>query len=69
MSDGFYRLVDTYALHTPHSLFRLCMEHGLPAALAQLRDNEAATRATGPAVVKQADDASAILWRSDHPRA
>ncbi|KFC68264.1 hypothetical protein FG94_02742 [Massilia sp. LC238] len=69
MSDGFYRLVDTYALHTPHSLFRLCMEHGLPAALAQLRDNEAATRATGPALVKQADDASAILWRSDHPRA
>lgn len=69
MSDGFYRLVDTYALHTPHSLFSLCMEHGLPAALAQLREHEAATRASGPAVVKQADDASAILWRSDHPRA
>lgn len=69
MSDGFYRLVDTYALHSPHSLFRLCMEQGLRAALAQLRGYEAATRASGPAVVKQADDASAVLWRGEHPRA
>lgn len=64
MTDGFYRLVDTYGLHTPASLFALCMEHGLETALAQLRGHEAAACAAGPAVVKRADDASAILWRS-----
>ncbi len=63
MSDGFYRLVDTYGLHTPDSLFSLCMEDGLQAALTQLRDHETAARATA-AVVKAADDASAVLW---HP--
>lgn len=68
MTDGFYRLVDTYGLHTPASLFALCVEHGLQAALAQLRDHEAAARTTGPAVVKRADDASAILWRCDDMR-
>lgn len=64
MTDGFYRLVDTYGLHTPASLFALCAEHGLQAALAQLREHEGAARAAGPAVVKRADDASAILWRN-----
>lgn len=63
LTDGLYRLVDTYGLHTPESLFALCLEHGLPAAMAQLRDYEAANRAAGPAVVKRADDASALLWR------
>lgn len=65
MTDGFYRLVDTYGLHTPQSLFALCLEHGLQAALAQLRGHEAAAQAAAPATVKRADDASAILWRSD----
>lgn len=64
MTDGFYRLVDTYGLHTPASLFDLCIEHGLEAALAQLREHEAAACAAAVAVVKRADDASAILWRS-----
>ncbi|MFN3791477.1 hypothetical protein [Massilia sp.] len=67
MSDGFYRLVDTYALHTPTSLFSLCLQQGLPAALAQLREHEATARAARMAVVKRADDASALLWRSDSP--
>lgn len=68
MTDGFYRLVDTYALHTPDSLFALCMEHGLQAALAQLREHEAASQAVAPAVVKRADDASAVLWHSGTAR-
>lgn len=68
MTDGFYRLVDTYGLHTPSSLFDLCVEHGLEAALVQLRDHEAAACTAGAAVVKRADDASAILWRSGHAR-
>lgn len=68
MTDGFYRLVDTYGLHTPASLFELCMEHGLQAGLAQLRRHEAAACAAGPAVVKRADDASAILWHGGQSR-
>lgn len=62
MTDGFYRLVDTYGLHTPESLFTLCIEHGLRAALDELRGYEAAARATASTSVKRADDASAILW-------
>jgi hypothetical protein len=65
MTDGFYRLVDTYGLHTPESLFTLCMEHGLQAALDELRDYEAAAQATAATTVKRADDASAILWHAD----
>jgi len=62
MTDGFYRLVDTYGLHTPESLFALCEEQGLQAALDALRRHEAAQVAAAIAV-KRADDASAILWR------
>jgi hypothetical protein len=68
MTDGFYRLVDTYGLHTPASLLELCMEHGLEAALAQLREHETAACGAGTAVVKRADDASALLWRSGQGR-
>lgn len=64
MTDGFYRLVDTYALHTPASLFALCMEHGLQAAVKELRRFEAAAQASASSSVKRADDASAILWRA-----
>lgn len=68
MTDGFYRLVDTYGLHTPESLFTLCMEHGLQAALDQLRRHEAAAQAGASTTVKRADDASAILWSPKNAR-
>lgn len=64
MTDGFYRLVDTYGLHTPASLFALCTEHGLQAAVEELRLFEAAAQASDSRSVKRADDASAILWRA-----
>jgi len=67
MTDGFYRLVDTYGLHTPASLFALCMERGLQAALDELRRYEAAAQAVATTTVKRADDASAILWRAEPP--
>jgi len=67
MTDGFYRLVDTYGLHTPSSLFDLCIERGLEAAVTDLRSHEAAARAAAPLAVKRADDASAILWRAPLP--
>lgn len=64
MTDGFYRLVDTYGLHTPASLFSLCAAEGLQPALDQLRRYEAAAQAAASTSVKRADDASAILWRA-----
>lgn len=64
MTDGFYRLVDTYGLHTPASLVSLCAGNGLQAALDQLRRHEAAAQAAASTTVKRADDASAILWRA-----
>lgn len=63
MTDGFYRLVDTYGLHTQASLFALCMKRGLQAALGELRAYEAQMHASASTTVKRADDASAILWR------
>lgn len=63
MTDGFYRLVDTYALHTPESLFALCEGQGLHAALGQLRCYEDRARAAASMTLKPADDASALLWR------
>jgi len=63
MTDGFYRLVDTYGLHTPASLFTLCTEHGLQAALGQLREFESAGRDAVQGVVKKVDDASAVFWK------
>jgi hypothetical protein len=66
MTDGFYRLVDTYGLHTPESLFTLCVEDGLQAALDELRRYEAAAQAGATTTVKRADDASAILWSPEN---
>lgn len=69
MTDGFYRLVDTYALYTPASLAALCIERGLQSALDELRSFEANTQAQAAAEcsVKRADDASAILWQAGLP--
>ena len=65
MTDGFYRLVDTYGLHTPDSLTALCLERGLQAAHDQLRRYELEATRTATTALKRADDASAILWRDD----
>jgi hypothetical protein len=62
MTDGFYRLVDTYGLHSDASLLRACADGRLEALLAELRTHEAASGGAGMAV-KQADDASAVCWR------
>jgi hypothetical protein len=64
MTDGFYRLVDTYGLHTDASLLQACAGGGLEALLAELRQHEDASGGAGLAV-KQADDASAVAWRFD----
>jgi len=60
-SDGLYRLVDTYGLHTDASLLDACRTRGLDALLDELRAFEAGKKAAGLAA-KTADDASAIAW-------
>jgi hypothetical protein len=61
MTDGFYRLVDPYGLHTDPSLLRACARRGPEYLLAELRQHEQASGGAGMAV-KQADDASAVVW-------
>jgi hypothetical protein len=61
MTDGFYRLVDPYGLHTDPSLLRACARGGLEYLMAELRQHEQASGGAGMAV-KQADDASAVVW-------
>jgi hypothetical protein len=62
MTDGFYRLVDPYGLHTDASLVRACAREGLGSMLDGLRAHEHAAGAGTGMAVKQADDASAVAW-------
>ena len=62
MTDGFYRLVDTYGLYTDEGLMAACIERGLSAQLDELRNHESTSLSTGARSVKAADDASAVLW-------
>ena len=61
MTDGFYRLADTYHLYTPEELLHSCATKGLPALLQQLREFEADYFSKNIMSVKKADDASAAL--------
>jgi hypothetical protein len=62
MTDGFYRLVDLYGLHTDVSLAEACIDFGLQSQLDKLRDYELTSAGNGANAVKSADDASAVLW-------
>jgi len=64
MTDGFNRLADVYGLYTQEDLARRCCSGGLAGPMAELRAWEAA-RATGTLAVKNADDASAVMWTQD----
>jgi hypothetical protein len=64
LSDGLYRLVDTYGLYTDAGLLAACRARGLDGLLDELRAFEAGREAEGRAA-KTADDASAIAWRFD----
>jgi hypothetical protein len=61
MTDGFYRLVDLYGLHTDVSLVEACIDFGLQSQLDKLRNYESMSAGTGASAVKSADDASAVL--------
>jgi len=62
MTDGFYRLADSYALYTDAGLARACARDGLETLLAELRAHERTGGAGTGLAVKQADDASAVAW-------
>lgn len=62
MTDGYYRLVDPYAMYDDAGLLRTCAQQGPEALLAELRRFEAA-RDTAELSVKGADDASALALR------
>jgi hypothetical protein len=62
MSDGFYRLVDTFERYTDATLFQAAGERGLPALLEELREVERSDlECTRHLRFKTHDDATA-LW-------
>jgi hypothetical protein len=63
MTDGFYRLVDTYRLMDDTGLAAACTERGLDALVDTLRDFESGAAAAAGITAKRADDASAVAWR------
>jgi len=62
MSDGFYRLADPYGLMTRDELARRCRAEGLDKLMRELRAFEMARAGDAALAVKNADDASAIMW-------
>lgn len=63
MTDGFYRLVDTYGLYDDAGLAAAVLERGLDALVDELRAFEAGAVAAAGITAKRADDASAVAWR------
>ncbi len=60
MTDGFYRLVDTYGIYDDAGLADACRQRGLEAMMSELRAFEQGGAAS--IAIKRADDASAIAW-------
>jgi hypothetical protein len=63
MTDGFYRLVDTYGLYEDAAFAAACLERGLDALVDELRAFESGAVAAAGITAKRADDASAVAWR------
>lgn len=59
MTDGFYRLVDSYHLYDEQSLMQACTTRGLETMMQELRAHE--TGKTGGMTVKKADDATVAM--------
>lgn len=60
MTDGFYRLVDTYALYSVEGLIKAYTNKGLETLLRELRDFEMQHNSLPQPVIKKSDDASAL---------
>ncbi|MBC3916490.1 SpoIIE family protein phosphatase [Undibacterium sp. CY18W] len=59
MTDGFYRLVDSYHLYDTAGLMQACARRGLPALMQELREHEVGK--SGGMAVKKADDATVAM--------
>lgn len=59
MTDGFYRLVDSYHLYDDQGLMQACANIGLEAMMQELRAHEAGK--AGGMTVKKADDATVAM--------
>ncbi|MFZ6770120.1 hypothetical protein ACO0LM_23965 [Undibacterium sp. Di26W] len=59
MTDGFYRLVDSYYLYDTAGLMQACATRGLLALMQELREHEAGK--SGGMTVKKADDATVAM--------
>jgi hypothetical protein len=64
MTDGFYRIVDTYQLRTIEDLAALCLKGDLESVVKELREYEMTSLGSASLSVKSSDDASAVTWRS-----
>lgn len=62
MTDGFYRIVDTYDMHSIEGLAQRCLDKGLEWVLQELREYEAQRADAASTSVKAADDASAAIF-------
>lgn len=60
MTDGFYRIVDTYKIHSIEKLATKCAQEDLESIMKELRDFESASRESTGLVIKSTDDASAV---------
>ena len=63
MTDGLYRIVDTYGLRTIEDLAGFIVRDGLQAAMSELREFEKNCLGSGGLAVKSADDATAVVCR------
>ena len=62
MTDGFYRLVDTYGAYTDEGLFQAVLERGCRALCSELRQIEGGDRECRRYVrIKACDDASCVV--------
>jgi len=62
MTDGFYRLVDTYGLYSAQGLMQRCAETDLQTLLGELRQFERDHAVSGMQSLKKSDDASAVYY-------
>lgn len=69
MTDGFFRIVDTYHLRSMEQLASMCRHGGLATVMDELRSFERACLGSPALTVKRSDDASAVTWRSSPVRA
>lgn len=59
MTDGFYRLVDSYHLYDTAGLMQACATRGLQTMMQELREHEVGK--SGGMAVKKADDATVAM--------